>query len=38
MWRFYLAGSISTFRTRHSQLWQLVLSPRGVPGGYVGVR
>lgn len=38
MWRFYLAGSMSTFRTRHSQLWQLVLSPRGVPGGYVGVR
>ncbi len=34
MWRFYLAGSMATFRSRHSQLWQLVLSPRGVPGGY----
>ncbi len=38
MWRFYLAGSMATFRTRHSQLWQLVLSPRGVPGGYVAPR
>lgn len=38
MWRFYLAASMATFRTRHSQLWQLVLSPRGVPGGYVAPR
>ena len=38
MWRFYLAGSMATFRTRHSQLWQLVLSPRGVRGGYVAPR
>jgi cyclopropane-fatty-acyl-phospholipid synthase len=34
MWRFYLAGSMATFRARRSQLWQLVLSPDGVPGGY----
>ena len=33
MWRFYLAASMATFRTRHSQLWQLLLSPHGVPGG-----
>lgn len=33
MWRFYLAGSMATFRTRRSQLWQLLLSPDGVPGG-----
>ena len=33
MWRFYLAGSMATFRTRRSQLWQLLLSPEGVPGG-----
>lgn len=38
MWRFYLAGSMATFRSRHSQLWQLVLSPKGVPGGYVAPR
>ncbi|KAF1015692.1 MAG: Cyclopropane-fatty-acyl-phospholipid synthase [Stenotrophomonas maltophilia] len=38
MWRFYLAGSMATFRTRHAQLWQLVLSPNGVPGGYIAPR
>ena len=38
MWRFYLSASMATFRSRHSQLWQLVLSPRGVPGGYVAPR
>ncbi|MFL6592845.1 MAG: cyclopropane fatty acyl phospholipid synthase [Luteimonas sp.] len=38
MWRFYLAASMAVFRTRRAQLWQLVLSPRGVPGGYVAHR
>lgn len=38
MWRFYLAASMATFRSRRSQLWQLVLSPNGVPGGYVAPR
>jgi len=38
MWRFYLAASMATFRSRRSQLWQLVLSPRGVPGGYAAPR
>lgn len=38
MWRFYLAASMATFRTRQSQLWQFVLSPEGVPGGYRAVR
>ncbi|MBB1089147.1 cyclopropane fatty acyl phospholipid synthase [Lysobacter sp. SG-8] len=38
MWRFYLAGSMAVFRTRRAQLWQVVLSPRGVPGGYVAPR
>ena len=33
MWRFYLAASMATFRTRHAQLWQLLLSPHGVVGG-----
>lgn len=35
MWRYYLAAAMATFRSRRSQLWQLVLSPRGVPGGYL---
>ena len=34
MWRFYLAASAASFRTRHDQLWQLTLSPQGVAGGY----
>jgi cyclopropane-fatty-acyl-phospholipid synthase len=38
MWRFYLAGSMASFRARRIQLWQLVLSPRGVLGGYVAPR
>ena len=38
MWRFYLAASMAVFRTRRAQLWQLVLSPRGVPGGYIAPR
>ena len=33
MWHFYLAGSMATFRSRRSQLWQVLLSPNGVPGG-----
>ncbi|MBS0212604.1 MAG: cyclopropane fatty acyl phospholipid synthase [Proteobacteria bacterium] len=38
MWRYYLAASIAGFRTRRNQLWQIVLSPRGVPGGYLAAR
>ncbi len=38
MWRFYLAASMATFRSRRSQLWQLVMSPQGVPGGYMAPR
>ena len=34
MWRYYLSGSAAVFRARRNQLWQLVLSPHGVPGGY----
>ena len=35
MWRFYLASSMALFRSRRGHVWQLVLSPRGVPGGYL---
>lgn len=38
MWRYYLAGAMASFRARRLQLWQLVLSPRGVAGGYVAPR
>ena len=38
MWRYYLLTSAGGFRARHNQLWQLVLSPRGVAGGYRSAR
>jgi cyclopropane-fatty-acyl-phospholipid synthase len=38
MWRFYLASSMAVFRSRRAHLWQIVLSPNGVPGGYVAPR
>ncbi|MEF3275543.1 MAG: cyclopropane fatty acyl phospholipid synthase [Chloroflexus sp.] len=38
MWRLYLLMSAGSFMARASQLWQLVLSPRGVVGGYRSVR
>ena len=34
MWRYYLLACAGTFRARDNQLWQLVLSPKGVRGGY----
>ena len=34
MWRYFLLTSAGGFRARKNQLWQLVLSPRGVTGGY----
>jgi cyclopropane-fatty-acyl-phospholipid synthase len=38
MWRYYLLSCAGAFRGRWIQLWQLVLSKRGVPGGYATVR
>jgi cyclopropane-fatty-acyl-phospholipid synthase len=38
MWRFWLLSSAAAFRARRNQLWQIVLSPSGVPGGYREVR
>ncbi len=38
MWRYYLAASMAAFRSRRIQLWQLVMSPRGVKGGYIAPR
>jgi len=38
MWKYYLLVCAGTFRARGIQLWQIVLSPSGVPGGYSSVR
>ena len=38
MWRYYLLSCAGGFRARNIHLWQLVLSKRGLVGGYVPVR
>lgn len=38
MWHFWLMASAANFRVRKTQLWQIVLSPKGVAGGYHAVR
>jgi cyclopropane-fatty-acyl-phospholipid synthase len=38
MWRYYLRQCAGSFRARRNQVWQVVLSPTGVEGGYRSVR
>ena len=38
MWNYYLLSCAGAFRSREIQLWQVVLSPKGVTGGYKSVR
>jgi len=39
MWKYFLLSSAGSFRSRRrSQLWQLVLSKKGVTGGYQSIR
>jgi len=38
MWSYYLLSCAGSFRARRNQLWQIVLSKDGVPGGYHSVR
>jgi cyclopropane-fatty-acyl-phospholipid synthase len=38
MWNYYLLSFAAAFRVRKFQLWQIVLSPEGVPGGYKSIR
>lgn len=38
MWKYYLLSCAGSFRARKNQLWQIVLSDRGVPGVYQSVR
>lgn len=34
MWKYYLLSCAGSFRARRNQVWQIVLSPKGVMGGY----
>ncbi len=39
MWKYFLLSCAGAFRARNkNQLWQIVLSKKGVSGGYVSVR
>lgn len=38
MWKYYLLSSAGSFRSRNNQLWQFVLSKKGIPGGYQSLR
>ncbi len=38
MWQFYLLSFAGSFRARNIQLWQIVLSKKGVVGGYRSIR
>jgi len=34
MWKYYVLSSAAGFRARKTHVWQLVLSPNGIPAGY----
>jgi cyclopropane-fatty-acyl-phospholipid synthase len=38
MWKYYLLSCAGAFRARSIQLWQIVLSKKGVIGGYTSIR
>lgn len=38
LWKYYLLSCAGGFRARVIQLWQIVLSKHGVPGGYMSIR
>lgn len=38
MWKYYLLSCAGSFRARKNQLWQVVLSKNGIPGGYTSIR
>jgi len=38
MWKYYLLSCAGSFRMRKNQLWQVVFSVNGVPGGYEAPR
>lgn len=38
MWQYYFLSCAGGFRARDTQLWQIVFSKNGVPGGYESIR
>jgi cyclopropane-fatty-acyl-phospholipid synthase len=38
MWKYYLLSLAGAFRARRIQLWQIVMSKDGMPGGYESIR
>lgn len=38
MWKYYLLSCAGSFRAGKNQLWQIVLSKNGIPGGYQSIR
>lgn len=38
IWKYYLLSCAGSFRARRNQLWQIVLSKKGMPGGYQSIR
>ncbi len=38
MWKYHLLSNAGAFRCRSVQVWQIVMSKHGVPGGYTSVR
>lgn len=38
MWRYFLYSGAGSFRVRKMQLWQIVFSKNGIPGGYTSIR
>jgi cyclopropane-fatty-acyl-phospholipid synthase len=38
MWRYYLLSCAGSFRARRTQLWQIILTPKGISGGYTCIR
>ena len=38
MWKYFLQSAAGSFRARHNQVWQIVLTKNGILGGYNSVR
>ncbi len=38
MWQYYLLSNAAAFRARYNQLWQIVLTKKGIIGGYQSIR
>jgi cyclopropane-fatty-acyl-phospholipid synthase len=38
LWKYYLLSSAGTFRSRFLQVWQIILSKNGIPGGFDAIR